>query len=399
MSDLDAIRDRISRAGQVAFGDTWRPALESVAPGRIEIIGGHLDYNGGPVLAAAIDKRILIRAAPNGTSTVRAVFADFDPDITHEIELKAVDDWRIETGAQSPADFLRGVLAALHGRGFSACNGLEMVVSGNLPHGVGISSSAALCVGLTLILADEGLGRQDLVLVAQEGENRTGSPCGTMDQSASVFGEIIRFDGASNDVSMLGADLSGFLFVVANSGVVRSLATSVYPTRVQESKEALAILQSREFGDMPWLAAIPLQDLPRALSTLSDRPDLAARVKHVVTETDRVGAAAAALDAKDWETFGEIMTAGGRSSSDDYGIGHSEVDGLTEAAFAHEAVLGARIMGGGEGGAALLLIREDGWESVREHLREGYYARRGYDVDEMLIPCTIAPGASVQRLA
>jgi galactokinase len=92
------------------------------------------------------------------------------------------------------------------------------------------------------------------------------------------------------------------------------------------------------------------------------------------------------------------MSAGGRSSSGDYGIGHPEVDALTAAALSHPGVFGARIMGGGEGGAALLLIKAAAWEGVRSHLEDAFYASRGYDVTEMLIPCTIAPGASVQRL-
>ena len=399
MSDLDAIRDRIAEAGLETFGDDWRPVLESIAPGRIELIGGHLDYNGGPVLAAAIDKMIVVRASSNGTSAVRALFPDIDPTVLHTIDPTELNEWRIDTGAQSPADFLRGVMAALLGRGLPLRIGLDLIVSGNLPHGVGISSSAALCVALVQMLSEEPLTKRDLVLIAQESENRTGSPCGTMDQSASVYGQIIRFDGATTESTQLHADLTGWMFVVANSGVVRSLATSVYPDRVRESKEALTILRDRYQSDLASLSALPSSDLARALVILADRPDLQGRVKHIVNETDRVQACAVAVSERDWMTFGREMTAGGKSSSLDYGIGHPVVTDLTTAALDQAAVAGARIMGGGEGGAALLLVNAREWPDVRKHLDDSFYRTRGYDVDTMLIPCTFSPGTSITELS
>ncbi len=398
MSAQDRIRERIAATGRSAYGDEWAPSIESSAPGRIELIGGHLDYNGGPVLAAAIDKQIIIQAAVTGSNEIRAVFPDIDPETVHVVDPHDLLDWRIETGAGSPADFLRGVVAAMLGRGMPIRTGIDLVAAGNLPFGVGISSSAALCVALTGLLSADQLGARDLVLIAQEGENRTGSPCGTMDQSASVHGQIIRFDGATTESIQIAADLAGSLFVVANSGVVRSLATSVYPTRVRESGEALALLRDRHSGELTSLAAIPEADLPKVLALLADRPDLQSRVKHIITETSRVQDAAAAVEQRDWTAFGAIMTIGGRSSADDYGIGHPVVDELTAAALAHPAVRGARIMGGGEGGAALLLIDADGFADLSEHLSTVFYEPHGHQSSEMLIPCSIASGATVRQM-
>ncbi|HQY31116.1 MAG TPA: galactokinase family protein, partial [Thermomicrobiales bacterium] len=361
--------------------------------------GGHLDYNGGPVLAAAIDKTIVIRAAGSANLTTKVIFADFDPDQVHEIIAPSCVDWRISTGATSPSDFVRGVIAALFARGLGVRTGQSLIITGNLPYGVGISSSAALCVALAEILLVDPVLPEELVLIAQEAENRTGSPCGRMDQSASVFGEIIQFDGATFACESLKADLGEYEFVVANSGVVRSLATSVYPERVRESRVALELLRSKGWSDLAALAALPFAELAKAEQSLTEHPVLQHRLRHVVTETARVQAAKRAALGGDWVRFGQIMTEGGRSSSDDYGIGHPEVDALTSAALADPSVLGARIMGGGEGGAALLLVSSAGYASLQDHLAATYYLPRGFvQVDHLLIRCHIAPGASHRNL-
>ena len=398
MSDFDSIRDRIDSVARGRFTG-WSPDREAIAPGRIELIGGHLDYNGGPVLAAAIDKVIIARSQPNNDTGVRVCFADVDPDVCHEIDAATVGDFRLAGGAQSPADFLRGAIAALAGRGIPLVDGIDLIVGGNLPFGVGISSSAALCVALAQIVSAVEIDFSRLVLIAQEAENRTGSPCGTMDQSASVFGNVIEFDGATNNVRVLNPDLGDHMFVVANSGVVRNLATSVYPTRVRESKEALEIMRREIDPDLASLAALSGAKLPEAEEVLAGHSNLQGRVRHVVTETERVTEARSAATTGDWVQFGHLMTVAGESSSTDYGIGHPTVSTLVDAALAHPDVLGARIMGGGEGGAALLLVRRDSWSDIRSHMASSFYVPNGhFDLDVMLIPCRFAPGAKVTRI-
>jgi len=395
MTALDGILSHQIDIGRSCFGANWSPDRVAQAPGRIELIGGHLDYNGGPVLAAAIDKRIVCTSRENGQSQVRCVFPDFDASAVHELDPRKLVDWNQQGGPISPADFARGAIAALMRHRIALRTGIDIVASGDLPHGVGISSSAALCVSLVLALAGDDISQSDLVLLAQEAENRTGSPCGTMDQSASVFGQLIRFDGRTNQVSPLAVDLGEHEFVVANSGVVRNLATSSYPERVRESRSALEMLRSDGFPDLPDLAALATSDLVSAEAVLDGHPTLRNRVLHIVTETERVEGAMTAATRGDWEQFGGIMTAGGRSSSDLYGIGHPEVDALTALSLNQPGVLGARIMGGGEGGAALLLIRTEAWPAIADALSSGFYRPRGHDPENMLIRCHLAPGASV----
>jgi galactokinase len=349
------------------------------------------------VLAAAIDKHIVISARETGDGTIDCIFADFDPQTVHSIDPSGIGDWRITGGAQSPADFVRGTIGALNGRGIAYRPGLQIVVSGDLPHGVGISSSAALCVSLVQAFAIEPIPPADLVLIAQDGENRTGSPCGSMDQSASVFGGIIEFDGSTNRVAQLPAVLGELEFVVANSGVVRSLATSSYPERVREAKAAVAKLREVMAPDLQALAELPADQLTEAIRSLETEQKLCQRVRHVVTETGRVREGKDAVAANDWIRFGEIMTAGGRSSARDYDISHPVVESLVSISGSFQAVLGARMMGGGEGGSALLLIRSSGWTRLRDRLAHEFYRPRGFeDIDEMLIRCRFAPGASVR---
>ena len=201
-------------------------------------------------------------------------------------------------------------------------------MAGDLPHGIGISSSAALCVALVQALSVELPSPPELVLIAQEAEHRAGSPCGTMDQSASVFGGLIRYDGLTGAVDRLTADFSGLRFVVVNSGVVRTVATSAYPERVRETRNALSLLQDGWEGDLPALGVMDPADLPEAERVLlaDDEPVLALRVRHVVTESQRVRDAEMAIAKSDWAEVGRLMTESGRSSATDYDISHPAVE-------------------------------------------------------------------------
>jgi galactokinase len=385
--------DRAVEAGRQAFGSAWFPQRVATAPGRIELLGNHLDYNGGPVLAAAIDRFVVTAVG-------------FDPS--------AQENWLVATDAPGPArqllgdplvppskppqtaDYVRGVIAELTARGHDSATGAAIVVAGDVPLGFGVSSSAALCVSLTLALASRPLADRDVVLIAQAAEHRAGSPCGTMDQSASVAGGVIDFDGATLQVTALSPQLGDYVFAVADSGVSRSLGTSSYPIRVAECREALDIARRELNTAVPNLAALTPDQLKR-LETLSAlTPTLTRRVRHVVEETERVARGRTAVSEADWETFGHLMTESGRSSATLYEISHPEVEELVTIALRQPGVLGARMMGGGEGGAVLALLRRDTVEVFAAGLRAGFYQQRGRGAEEGLIHiCSFAPGASL----
>jgi galactokinase len=390
------VAQRISAAGARAFGDGWAASRVTWAPGRIELIGNHLDYNGGPVLAAAIDRGIFVASGLGPEGSVRAVFPDVRVGRVKTIADLRDAEWRSNAPRPAPLDYLRGVIAALNHRGYGVQPGSELVVAGNLPHGIGISSSAALCVGLCRSLALRMPEPPDLVLLAQEAEHRAGSPCGTMDQSASVFGGLIQFDGATNEVKSIGAELGEIRLLVANSGVVRSLATSAYPERVRETRQAVEVLRKALMPELKWLAEIVPEQLTEAEQALrrSGMPELARRLRHVVSETFRVRQAQAAVASGDWRAVGELMTASGRSSATDYEISHPEVERLVSLCLTEPGVLGARMMGGGQGGSALVLTAGDAIDRLTDRLDRDYFGARSGDVPEVrTIPCRFAEGA------
>jgi galactokinase len=391
---------RAVQAGREAFGNSWSPYGVAIAPGRIELLGNHLDYNGGPVLAAAIDRFIVVAVAtgPDPGQTLRVIAADAPEEAMATLAVRALAGWRNALPPPGSLDYVRGLLAGLQAPERSSLRSrlpASIAIAGDVPIGFGVSSSAALCVSLALALADGFSGAEEIVLLAQEAEHRAGTPCGTMDQSASVAGGVIAFDGATLGVERLAPSLGDLVFAVADSGVERSLSTSSYPRRVAESRQALELAQRQLGLTVPHLAAIT-QDQVDALGPAGILPEpLLKRVRHVVEETARVAEGRAAMVAGDWTRFGHLMTASGRSSASLYEISHPRVEQLVAEALTVAGTLGARMMGGGEGGSALVLLSRDAVPRLEETLRSGYYARYGMaDRDELIHICAFAPGAA-----
>src|SRR5215207_4679052 len=391
--------ERAVRTGREVFGPVWTSDGVAIAPGRIELLGNHVDYNGGPVLAAAIDRFIVVAIAkePGPKQTVRVIAADAPDEAMATLDAGALAGWRNASQPQS-IDYVRGLVAGLQAPERSSLKHrlpASIAIAGDVPIGFGVSSSAALCVSLALALADGFTGAEEIVLLAQEAEHRAGTPCGTMDQSASVAGGVIAFDGATLGVERLAPSLGDLVFAVADSGVERSLSTSSYPLRVAESRQALELAQRQLGLTVPHLAAIT-QDQVDALDRAGILPEpLLKRVRHVVEETARVAEGRAAMVAGDWTRFGHLMSASGRSSATLYEISHPRVEELVAEALSVEGTLGARMMGGGEGGAVLVLISRDAVPQLEEMLRSGYYARYSMaDGDGLIHICAFAPGAA-----
>jgi galactokinase len=399
MSDETRLERRALAAGKAAFGPTWKPSRIASAPGRLELLGNHVDYNGGNVLAAAIDRSItVVVGESNPSGSIGVVFANIDSNGT-TIPTEHLTNWRNERVAPEPADYLRGAVAALAASGlFNLDQGKQIAVAGDIPIGLGLSSSAALCVALVLALSKSELPKRDIVLLAQEAEHRAGTPCGTMDQSASVAGGFILFDASDVSFETLSPELGDNVFAVADSGVTRSLGQSSYPIRVAESKAALEIV-NRELGQgYQSLAMVTPNDL-EALSNLR-KSKLSAillrRIRHVVSECERVKVGYQALQEADWMAFGDLMTTSGRSSAMDYEISHPLVEELVSDALVIDGVLGARMMGGGEGGTALILVKRSAVSDLKHRLAAGYYAPHALPVGVHVFQS--APGAHLSEL-
>ncbi len=389
---------RARRAGLEAFGEGWSPVAWSVAPGRLELLGNHVDYNGGRVLAGAIDRSVRIAIGAGGRAgVIQAIAADLDGDLFSATTDRDPDT--IETsGGIGPEQYLNGVIGAMLARSLEIRSGLRLSIAGDVPIGFGMSSSAALCVCLVQALSPLWLSDTDVVGIAQDAEHRVGSPVGAMDQSASVAGGVILFDGGSGSFHRLEPDLGEFVFAVANSGVAHAIGSSSYPRRVEESRKALNLIHAHADPDLPALGALSVEQWAaiRKEGIPGLDTSLVARVEHVVTEVERVRRGEDAIAAGDWLAFGTLMTASGRSSAGLYEISHPLVEELVADLLGMPGVAGARMMGGGEGGPALALIQAAAADEVRSALAQGYFSRHpsGATADPLRV-CVFGPGATV----
>lgn len=389
-------RQRTVELGRAAFGDGWRPTIQAEANGRIEVIGSHTDYNGGPVVAAAIDRGITVLAATTTTGRIRSVFPDVSDGPPVSVSVEDLRGWQ-STSPTGPADYLRAIVAAALDAGLTVRPSLDLVVHGDIPVGGALSSSAALCLGLANTVIERPPAKPELVLLAQDAEHRVGAPVGTMDQSASAFGGLILFGGSPHHVTSMSVDLGTHRFVVLGSGVQHRVADSSYGVRVDECRRALERLQDRLGPRVAVLADVTVDELEtaNAAGDFADAPTLYLRARHIVTEVARVRAALSALEVGDWKGFGGLMNASGRSSATDYDISHPVVEELVALAKEIDGVLGARMMGGGEGGNALTLVEESAIPALEAHLGDTFYAPRGLDRATMVFVCRIGEAASV----
>ncbi len=360
MSELTALRDAFSEMSA-------RAPRFFRAPGRVNLIGEHVDYSEGFVLPMAIDRATFVAVAPRDDGVVR--IRSLDRDERAEFGLDERDPR--PRGAWS--DYAQGVALALARR--VALRGADLVVRTSVPIGAGLSSSAAfeLAVGLALLAAaGETLPALELARAAQEAENGfVGLRSGIMDQLASAFGvrdHALLIDCCTQDVTPVALP-SDLAVVVADSGVKHQLAASAYNDRRAESEEAARLLGARSLRD------ISVAELARRAAALPE--PLRRRARHVVTENARVLAAVSALRENDLARAGALMNASHDSLRDDYEVSSPELDLLAETARGTPGVYGARLTGAGFGGAIVTLVRDDAVAGLVEALEAAYASRFG----------------------
>jgi galactokinase len=318
------------------------------APGRVNLIGEHLDYHGGPVLPIAIDRRTRVTASVRDDDrvVVRSELADEPVEFGIDTSPGDVDGW---------AGYVAGTVWAMRGHGV-AVPGLDLSVASDVPLGAGLSSSAALeCAVAAAIrdLCEQSIDDVQLALVAQKAENEyVGVPSGAMDQLASacgVEGHALLIDTSGPTVEPVPAQWTeaGLSLVVIDTAASHELTDGGYATRRSESEGA-----AQELG-IDLLSTASLADLKR----LDDDVQLR-RARHVVTETARVRAAVEAMAAGDWARVGELFTTSHLSLRDDYEVSVEELDVAVDTALGAGA-LGARMTGGGFGGSAIALVSDE----------------------------------------
>lgn len=358
------------------------PEVIARAPGRLNLIGEHIDYNGGLVLPVAIDRRITVSAARSaGRSAV--VFSEAFEETAR---------FGIGAGAATRghwSNYVRGVTALLAQR-CPGVGGFQALIQSNLPAGAGLSSSAALEVAMAralMKLFEIHLDSKELALLCQEAEHRfAGVRCGMMDQMAVVFarsGHALLLDCQSLDFSYIPLDRGGVRLAIADTGVRRALAASKYNHRRRECERALAIL--RRGGDRGWagLCSVPLSRFRRLAGDLPEV--LARRARHVITEQARVRQSARALARSGFAAFGRLLNRSHESLARDYEVSSPELDTMVRLARRMPGVYGARMVGAGFGGAALALVRSSAAASFRRRLSAAYREETGRTPDIYLL--------------
>jgi galactokinase len=392
---------RLAGAFESRFGRP--PTAVAAAPGRVNLIGEHLDYNEGHVLPVAIDRSVLVAFAPRPDRRVRLYSLDFEQESAFHLD-------EIEKDPEAPwSDYVRGVAWALREAGHGL-SGLDAALQGDVPVGAGLSSSAALEVAaLGAFEAASGLrlDRRELALLGQRAENCfVGVACGIMDQMAAALsraGHALLIDCRSLEHEAVPLPLedsgsgggAGLRLVVADSGVRRALLDSQYNLRRQECQRAAELL-AVAITNRPVTALrdVGAGDLARHGDSLP--PNLLKRARHVVEEERRVLLSVEALRTGDVEAFGEMLNASHRSLRDDYEVSSPELDLLAELAWAQPGVLGSRLTGAGFGGCTVSLVRAEAVEAFREGVVARYCAETGRE--GRMYVCRAADGLRLHRV-
>lgn len=343
------------------------------APGRVNLIGEHTDYNGGFVLPASIPQTTHVELTPAAGREADVFSVTFG-----ERQCYRVGE---EQRGRGWLDYVQGVTSVLVSVG-QAVSGFVARIESDVPLGSGLSSSAALEISLLRALREAfslSLGDEEMALLGQRAENEfVGAPVGIMDQMACTFADeshALFLDTRTLRHERVTIPAGAGLLVI-NSGVAHRHATGDYRTRRAECERAAALL------DVPQLRDAGLDDLAR----ISRLPDpLSRRARHVVSENARVLETVAALRAGDLLTVGRLFSASHASMRDDFEVSVPEVDLLVEIAVGESSVYGARLTGGGFGGSIVALARSDGARAAAERIA-GEYSRRSEHRATVLVP-------------
>lgn len=351
------------------------------SPGRINLIGEHIDYNGGLVFPCAISL---------GTYAVVAIRRDKKVSIYSENFSKAgVISFSLTEPLTKDylwTDYVKGVMNELLQAGHSIFQGFNAYIVGNLPNGASLSSSASLELLFCEILRDLNdldISDIDLVKMSQKAENQfVGLHCGIMDQFAigmSKKNHAILLDCATLEYQYASLDLKENVILIMNTNKRRELVSSKYNERCEECTEGLKIIQ-KEYKNVHHLCELAEEDLP-ALAKIISNPIIYRRVIHAVCEMTRVKQTFAALLKGDLERVGRLLNASHQSLRENYEVTGRELDVIVQLAQKQYGVLGARMIGAGFAGCAIAIVQKAEVESVVSKVKEGYLAEIGYPCD------------------
>lgn len=351
------------------------------APGRVNLIGEHTDYNGGHVFPCALT--IGTYGVARKRNDEKLCFYSMNFEQLGVIESTIVD-LRPEKEAYW-TNYPKGVIWAFEQRGMKVESGMDLLLFGNIPNGSGLSSSASVEVLTGYILKDLfgfSVTNQDLALIGQHSENHfNGVNCGIMDQFAIAMGKAdhaIFLDTATLKYEYAPIRLEGAKIVIACSNKKRGLGDSKYNERRQECETALAELQ--QVAGIETLGDLNETEFEQAKNSIKDEVRKC-RAKHAVYENQRTIQAVEALKQNDLKRFGELMNESHVSLRDDYEVTGIELDTLVEEAWKVEGVIGSRMTGAGFGGCTVSIVKEEAVEDFIRQVGEAYKEKIGYAAD------------------
>ena len=363
------------------------------APGRVNLIGEHTDYNGGHVFPCALTLGTYGLARKREDNKLRFYSVNFDRLGVIETSLDDLTPYK----AAGWTNYPKGVMWAFEGRGYKLPYGLDILVYGNIPNGSGLSSSASLEVLTGVILKDMfgfDVSMVDIALLGQYSENNfNGCNCGIMDQFASAMGKkdnAIFLDTNTLEYEYAPVVLEDAKIVIINSKVKHSLVDSAYNDRRNECETALKELQ--EVVDIKTLGDLTEEEYEAHKDAIKSEVRQK-RAKHAVYENQRAIKAVAALKANDVETFGKLMNASHVSLRDDYEVSCEEIDILVNLAWEIEGVVGSRITGGGFGGCTVSIVKNDVVDRFIETIDVEYEKKVGHKAEFYVVD--IGNGAGI----
>ncbi len=356
------------------------PELRVKAPGRINVIGDHTDYNMGFVLPAAIDRYTWLACRKNGSQRISVTSGNYNQtlELSTDIQVVTSSSWQ---------KYIEAIVIVLGQRGY-AFSGFNMLIGGNIPIGAGLSSSAALSCGIIFSineLFDLNIKKAEIALLAQATEMLIGLNCGLMDQYAvlnSKAGHCLFLDCGNLQFDFLPADFPGYSIVLINSHVTHHLAESEYNHRRTDVEESLAVLQQTylEVGSPRDVNADMLRETKKDLKAKGYR-----RLSFVLEENKRVLDTCKALKAGDMIKTGQLMNASHKGLSTQYEVSCPELDFLADFAQGQSHVAGSRMMGGGFGGCTINLVKKGFEERFMADTQEAYKTQLNRDASGILV--------------
>lgn len=352
------------------------------APGRVNLIGEHTDYNGGHVFPCALTLGTYAAVRDRKDRTLRFYSMNFD---SFGIAETSLDDL-VPGKEASWTNYPKGVMWAFEKRGLKLTHGLDIAIYGDIPNGSGLSSSAALEVLTGIILKDtfdfDHISMTDIALIGQDAENNfNGCNCGIMDQFASAMGKkdhAIFLDTNTLSYEYAPVKLPDAKIIITNSKVKHSLVDSAYNQRRQECETALKELQAA--ADIHSLGSLTEEEFESLKGAVKD-PVRRKRAEHAVYENQRTIRAVEALKNNDIALFGKLMSQSHESLRDKYEVSCEEIDILVNLAWAVPGVIGSRITGGGFGGCTVSIVKNEAVDSFIQTVGDEYLKQIGHKAE------------------